>query len=105
MFFSVGKLVSFQTEVNQCAALFGCHISLYWMSMWTLMLARCEIPVNVLLGHVVCDLNTAGKGRGERKSIPAFSLFSGVFGSYAWVLYLNLCGFALHQLLQLVTRI
>lgn len=80
--------MSFQNEANQCAALlFGFHISLYWMSVWTLMLAWCEIPVNVLLGHVVCDLNAAGKGRGE--TIPAFSLFSGVFGSYIWVLYFN----------------
>lgn len=66
MFISVGKLVSWGTEVNQCAALlFGCHISLYWMSMWTDMLAWSEISVNVLLGQVVCDPNAAGKKRGE----------------------------------------
>lgn len=41
----------------------------------------------------------------EGSAVPAFSLFSGMLDSYTGMLFFNLCVFAMHQLLQLVTRI
>lgn len=41
----------------------------------------------------------------EGSAVPAFSFFSGILDSYTWMLYFNPSGFAMHQLLQLVTTI
>lgn len=40
----------------------------------------------------------------EGSAVLAFSLFSGILDSYTRMLRFNLCVFAMHQLLQLVTR-